>query len=243
LPRTNIEQPTFDIRFRKSWCCLGITPLKSFVPCLTFFRPCSVHKDPRFQVARCSSLALALAALATGASPRPFPLLRCIVTETAVKVTTRHEGGATQFFVENDEYCEVTMTFVMGLQNMRGSAPFPFTATFPPRAKTEAFEVSPLAVGSKWGYSYTIISNWAATVHSTMTLSYISCLTRQETNSKSRRHTMGSLAIPVPTNTLLIGHASGNTSLCVARWNRGACKGRFGHRWPSIDYDRFNNYV
>ena len=77
------------------------------------------------------------------------------VGETAVKIKTTHEGGATHFYVENDEYCEVTMTFDMGLQNMQGSTRFPYTATFPARHISEAFEVFPVKPDAKWEYTYT----------------------------------------------------------------------------------------
>jgi hypothetical protein len=108
------------------------------------------------EAARCAGWALLLVLCAIGATPRPTPRPSDKpAADAAVKVTTHHEGAATQFFVQNDEYCEVTMTFNMGLQNMRGSTQFPYTATFPPRTKTEAFEVTPIKEGAKWGYSYT----------------------------------------------------------------------------------------
>jgi len=118
-----------------------------FQPKFTFLKP---------PAARCAGWALLLVFCAIGATPRPTSVPRDKpAADAAVKVTTRHEGGATQFFVQNDEYCEVTMTFEIGLQNMRGSTQFPYTATFPPRTKTEAFEVAPIKEGAKWGYSYT----------------------------------------------------------------------------------------
>lgn len=73
----------------------------------------------------------------------------------AVKIVTEREGGTTHFFVQNDEYCEVTMTFDMGMDNLQGNTHFPFTATFPARKKSEAFELSPIQDGAKWRYSYT----------------------------------------------------------------------------------------
>ena len=47
------------------------------------------------------------------------------------------------------------MTFEMGMENLRGSTKFPYTATFPPRSKTEAFQVSPISPGTHWQYTYT----------------------------------------------------------------------------------------
>ena len=77
------------------------------------------------------------------------------VETRAVQVTTRREGDKTRFYVDNQEYCEVTMTFEMGLVNMQGDATFPYTATFPPRQVTEAFELEPKAADRQWEYSYT----------------------------------------------------------------------------------------
>ena len=61
----------------------------------------------------------------------------------------------THFLVENHELCEITMTFEMGLVNLRGSSGFPLTMTFPPQELTEAFTLSPIDPGGKWEYSYT----------------------------------------------------------------------------------------
>lgn len=75
--------------------------------------------------------------------------------ETAVKLIAERDGTATRFYVQNDEYCEVTMTVDMNLVNLHGDTNFPYTATFPPRKRTEAFEVSPIKSDAKWEYSYT----------------------------------------------------------------------------------------
>jgi murein DD-endopeptidase MepM/ murein hydrolase activator NlpD len=85
----------------------------------------------------------------------PKPSCDGSITDSAVTITTVHQGGSTQFYVDNEEYCEVTMTFDMGMVNLKGSRQFPYTATFPPRAKSEAFEVSPIEPDAKWEYSYT----------------------------------------------------------------------------------------
>lgn len=72
-----------------------------------------------------------------------------------VQVTTTHEGNATHFNVRNDEFCEVTMTFDLGLVNLKSDVQFPYTTTLPPRQVTEAFTISPVDPGAKWEYSYT----------------------------------------------------------------------------------------
>ncbi len=83
-------------------------------------------------------------------NPRPGP------TEgKAVTVTTRREGDVTHFYVDNREYCEITMTFELGRVNLKGAVGFPYTATFPARAMTEAFSLSPADPSHEWEYSYT----------------------------------------------------------------------------------------
>jgi murein DD-endopeptidase MepM/ murein hydrolase activator NlpD len=71
-----------------------------------------------------------------------------------VKVTTEREGETTQFFVQNNELCEITMTFEMQLLNLKGIGEPPFTMTFPP-GKTIAFALSPIHSEKSWEYSYT----------------------------------------------------------------------------------------
>ena len=73
----------------------------------------------------------------------------------AVNVSTRRDGDVTHFYVENKELCEITMTFEMGLVNLKGSTTFPCTVALPPRQVTEAFTLSPNDPGAKWEYSYT----------------------------------------------------------------------------------------
>jgi hypothetical protein len=72
-----------------------------------------------------------------------------------VNVITRREGETTRFFVENLEFGEITMTFELGMVNLKGNVTFPYTAVFPPRHTTEAFTVAPVEAEAKWSYSYT----------------------------------------------------------------------------------------
>jgi murein DD-endopeptidase MepM/ murein hydrolase activator NlpD len=73
----------------------------------------------------------------------------------AVRVTTERDGENTRFFVQNNERCEITMTFDMGLVNLKANGKMPYTATFPPQKMTEAFELEPINPNAKWEYSYT----------------------------------------------------------------------------------------
>lgn len=97
-----------------------------------------------------------VAFFASSVSGEPHGSFSNISTEPkAVTVLTRREGDLTHFYVDNQEYCEVTMTFEMGLDNLKGTTSFPYTATFPPREKTEAFALSPVDADERWEYSYT----------------------------------------------------------------------------------------
>lgn len=164
--------------------------------------------------------------------------------ETAVHVKTTHEGGVTHFFVENDEYCEVTMTFEMGLVNMKGNTSFPYTATFAPRQTAEAFEVSPLKPDAKWAYTYTnyykLGSNCAR--HDD---SYIYQLpyapgnkfkVTQGYNGRFSHTGSNQYAIDwdMPEGTLVHAARAG----VVVRVKDDSDKGG-----ATIDYDRYNNYV
>jgi murein DD-endopeptidase MepM/ murein hydrolase activator NlpD len=72
-----------------------------------------------------------------------------------LKVTKLCEGKVIRFLVENLEAADVTATFDLGLVNLRGNAPFPFTRTFPPRQRIEAFCLSPIREDAKWHFSLT----------------------------------------------------------------------------------------
>jgi hypothetical protein len=73
----------------------------------------------------------------------------------AVKIVTRRDGNATRFIVQNDEFCDITMTFEMSMENLKADIHFPCTVTFPARQVTEAFTLDPAATDSPWAYSYT----------------------------------------------------------------------------------------
>src|ERR1051326_2759771 len=72
-----------------------------------------------------------------------------------VKVITKKEGEITRFFVDNLEAGEVTATFTVSADNLKGNVTFPYTSTYPARQVTEAFTLSPVDPKKGWGYSYT----------------------------------------------------------------------------------------
>jgi len=98
---------------------------------------------------------LTLAFLINFAAPAFCAKPNTIPSEQPIKVTTEREGEATLFYVQNNELCEITMTFEMGLVNLKGISSLPLTMTFPPRQTTKAFTLTPINRGEKWEYSYT----------------------------------------------------------------------------------------
>lgn len=110
----------------------------------------------RFLVA-CMCLASLAPALVGWAEPEPVKPTACdpAAPASSVQVTTTRQGDETHFFVDNHEFCEVTMTFDMKLVNLKGDVQFPYTVTFPPRQKTEAFTLCPVGGAGQWEYSFT----------------------------------------------------------------------------------------
>jgi murein DD-endopeptidase MepM/ murein hydrolase activator NlpD len=76
-------------------------------------------------------------------------------TNKSVKIVTKKEGDATRFFVNNLEQTEVTVTFELELENLKGNLPLPLTATFPGNTTTEAFTLTPVDSGAHWSFSFT----------------------------------------------------------------------------------------
>jgi hypothetical protein len=163
---------------------------------------------------------------------------------TAVKVSTERVDGTTRFFVENNEFCDVTMTFAVKLRNLKCDHPFPYTATFPPRQKTEAFAVSPADSGEKWEYSYTnyykLGSNCAR--HDDSFLYELPFApgrkfkVTQGYNGKFSHTGANQYAIDwqMPEGTLVRAARGGVVVRVKDDSDRGG---------SSMDYDRYNNYV
>jgi murein DD-endopeptidase MepM/ murein hydrolase activator NlpD len=164
--------------------------------------------------------------------------------ESAVKIMTERDGNATRFYVQNDEYCEITMTFDMGLVNLKGNTPFPYTATFPAKKKTEAFEIAPIQPDGKWEYSYTnyykLGSNCArhddACVYQLPYAPGNKFKVTQGYNGKFSHKGSNQYAIDwdMPEGTLVHAARGG----VVARVKDDSDKGG-----ASLAFDRYNNYV
>jgi len=211
----------------------------------TFQEPPNNNRLTKFLGCFCLALTLALCRGTSAPALGPSGTFSELgVPETAVHVTTDREGGATHFYVENDEYCEVTMTFDMSLANLKGNTGFPYTATFPARKKTEAFTIAPVKPGCKWEYSYTnyfkLGSNCAR--HDD---SYVYQLpyapgnkfkVTQGYNGKFSHKGSNQYAIDwdMPEGTLVHAARGG----VVVRVKDDSDKGG-----ASMDYDHYNNYV
>lgn len=87
-------------------------------------------------------------AVASGSNP-------CPEQKKTVRIITQRDGDRTRFFVENTEFCEVTVTFEFASSNLTSEVKLPYTATFAPQTTTEALSVSPIEEGKPWQYSYT----------------------------------------------------------------------------------------
>ena len=163
---------------------------------------------------------------------------------TAVHVTAQREGCDTHFIVENNEYCEVTMTFDMKVQNLTAGHPLPYTVTVPPRQVTEVFTLSPVDPSAKWEYSYTnyykLGSNCAQHDDSYLyQLPYepgTKFKVTQGYNGKFSHIGANQYAIDwqMPEGTLVHAARGGIVVRVKSDSDRGG---------SSMDYDRYNNYV
>jgi murein DD-endopeptidase MepM/ murein hydrolase activator NlpD len=164
--------------------------------------------------------------------------------KSSVRVTTRREDAETHFYVENKEYCEITMTFEMNISNLKADVAFPYTMTFPPRQSTEAFTLSPEDADRNWEYSFTnyykLGSNCARPNNAvTYQLPYApgeKFKVTQGYNGKFSHTGSNQYAIDwqMPEGTFVRAAREGVVVRAKDDSDRGG---------PSMDYDRYNNYV
>ncbi len=138
--------------------CLSPRPTSHSVPCSSG----TLFQFVWLRPGRAALLALSVAVLgwamgAEGADPVQASEQGTATPPGAktVKVTARKEGEVTHFYVENNEYCEITMTFEPAIVHLTSDKQLPYTATFPPHQTTKAFTLTPSEPGAKWEYSYT----------------------------------------------------------------------------------------
>jgi len=80
--------------------------------------------------------------------------------EKLIRISTVKEGSKTQFYVDNLQATDVTVTFELDLVNFACTHEAPYTVTFPPKSHTEAFEVSPRDPDQDSSWSYTYYATW-----------------------------------------------------------------------------------
>ena len=182
-----------------------------------------------------AKMAQAAASPDTGKASPPEP--------KRVKVLTKRKDGVTHFYVQNNEYCEITMTFEPCLKHLNCSQPLPYTATFPARKTTEAFTLTPTAPGVKWEYSYTnyykLGSSLAQPDDTLYQLPYkpgASYLVTQGYNGKFSHSGSNQYATDwdLPEGTPVYAARGG----IVVRTKDDSTKGG-----PSMKFDHYNNYV
>ena len=77
-----------------------------------------------------------------------------------IKITSQKKDGETQFYVENLQTADVTVTIDLELKNLNSTAPTPYTATIPAREKLAAFVLTPAVQGEDSSWSYTYYATW-----------------------------------------------------------------------------------
>lgn len=161
-----------------------------------------------------------------------------------VKVITERDGETTRFFVDNGELGDITMTFEVNAKNLKSNVGFPYTTTFPPGEITEAFTLAPTDPGVRWEYSYTnyfkLGSNCARHdddyIYDLPYLAGYKFKVTQGYNGKYSHTGANQYATDwqMPEGTLVVAARGGLVIRVKDDSNKGG---------PSMDYDRYNNYV
>ena len=77
-----------------------------------------------------------------------------------IRITTHKDDGTTSFFIENLQHADVTVTIEMEVENLASTVTLPFTATIPPRVKTNVFVLTPDNPREDSSWSYTYYATW-----------------------------------------------------------------------------------
>lgn len=79
-----------------------------------------------------------------------------------IKISSSKKDGETQFYVENLQHADVTVTIDVELKNLNSTGPMPFTATIPAREKVEVFTLTPADAKQDSSWSYTYYATWGS---------------------------------------------------------------------------------
>ncbi|MGN6385557.1 MAG: M23 family metallopeptidase [Verrucomicrobiota bacterium] len=79
-----------------------------------------------------------------------------------IHISTEKKDDKTEFFVENLQHADVTVTLEFELNNLSSNKPLPFTATIPPQTKVNVFELVPVDSKKDSTWSYTYYATWGS---------------------------------------------------------------------------------
>ncbi|HTG45555.1 MAG TPA: M23 family metallopeptidase [Verrucomicrobiae bacterium] len=77
-----------------------------------------------------------------------------------IKISSEKKADQTEFYIENLQHADVTVTIEMELKNLVSSENVPYTSTVAPRAKVKMFSVSPKDAKEDSSWSYTYYATW-----------------------------------------------------------------------------------
>jgi murein DD-endopeptidase MepM/ murein hydrolase activator NlpD len=77
-----------------------------------------------------------------------------------IKITNQKKDDHTDFYVENLQYADVTVTLEVELKNLSSTEKLPYTATIAPRSKVKVFALSPADSKQDSSWSYTYYATW-----------------------------------------------------------------------------------
>jgi len=98
---------------------------------------------------------LCAAALRLYAGPQQDSDSSSAAAGKAVEVFSVREGQNLNFYVKNQEACEVTMTFELRTVNLASDRPLPLTAVYPAGQVTRAFSLTPTKPAARWRLQHT----------------------------------------------------------------------------------------
>lgn len=82
--------------------------------------------------------------------------------ERLVKITTKKDGKTTDFYVQNLQSADVTVTLEMDLKNYSSNQKLPYTTTVPPKTAIKAFSLTPTEADKDSSWSYTYYATWGS---------------------------------------------------------------------------------
>src|SRR4051812_36233778 len=89
-----------------------------------------------------------------------LPLSAYATDQKLVRISTQKKDDKTEFFVENLQSADVTVTVEMELKNFKSDQAIPYTATISPKSKVNVFNLTPDNPQHDSTWSYTYYATW-----------------------------------------------------------------------------------